>query len=460
MAKNDTDRTTGEEVALTLAAFAWKTLCTWWVTLSWGALFVFAYQEAFLWFPILALAAVGACSWWRGGVWRLAVPFWGDALRIHSRRTRRKELSRGNQWLRDAGLVSVGDETVHEARLQVGEDWEVLTAAPIPGVSPARWSEAAEQFRGLRNAAIVEADALPDGVMRVTFYRSDALDEPWILDAPPAVDLDTMSVEAARNRAGAPVPITFKEQAALLAGGIGGSGKTAGLATMLSAFAQHPEDVELTILDGKAGTDWQPFAPVARRYLTIADTSDLRQARDILAEAVEEMTHRVATSQEALHCSNFWKASAAARRAASRPWKVIVIDECQELFTGAVPKSNKEAREIAAENEQLVTTLIKRGRSAGITLILLTQKPTTDSIPSGARDNAGLKIGFRVETKEAEKAILGTSPDDPSAPSATAIPRSRVGGAVLVSDRGVRENVRFGYLDEHKIRSILRGEDD
>lgn len=139
-------------------------------------------------------------------------------------------------------------------------------------------------------------------------------------------------------------------------------------------------------------------------------------------------------------------------------WKVIVIDECQELFTGAVPKSNKEAREIAAENEQLVTTLIKRGRSAGVTLILLTQKPTTDSIPSGARDNAGLKIGFRVETKEAEKAILGTSPDDPSAPSATAIPRSRVGGAVLVSDSGIRENVRFGYLDENKIRSILRGE--
>ena len=164
-------------------------------------------------------------------------------------------------------------------------------------------------------------------------------------------------------------------------------------------------------MDGKGGTDWSAYQPAAERYITVAERDDYSEALNILRELRAEMVERLGKQKEIYNgTSNYWNADLSQRRENDQKFKLVVIDEAQELFHPAY--SDKEMKEIANETTELITTLIKRGRSAGICLLLITQKPTSDAIPTAVRDNCQLKVAFRLETAEAEKSALGSIPDD------------------------------------------------
>jgi DNA segregation ATPase FtsK/SpoIIIE, S-DNA-T family len=78
---------------------------------------------------------------------------------------------------------------------------------------------------------------------------------------------------------------------------------------------------------------------------------------------------------------------------------VIVIDEAHELFGDS--KVGKDAG-LAAER------LAKRGRALGITLIIITQIPDKDSLPTGITRNIGIRWCLAVPDQVANDMILGT----------------------------------------------------
>ena len=212
-------------------------------------------------------------------------------------------------------------------------------------------------------------------------------------------------------------------------------------------------------MDGKGGTDWSAYQPAAERYITVAERDDYSEALNILRELRAEMVERLGKQKEIYNgTSNYWNADLSQRRENDQKFKLVVIDEAQELFHPAY--SDKEMKEIANETTELITTLIKRGRSAGICLLLITQKPTSDAIPTAVRDNCQLKVAFRLETAEAEKSALGSIPDDLDLPRAMEIPKQRRGGAIVVRDDGSRSMVRFYYLPETVQAQLLGGESD
>jgi DNA segregation ATPase FtsK/SpoIIIE-like protein len=88
------------------------------------------------------------------------------------------------------------------------------------------------------------------------------------------------------------------------------------------------------------------------------------------------------------------------------PIVVVVIDECQ-AYLDARSHPTKDAKAIGAEIDSLVRDLVKRGRSAGIVVVLSTQRPTADSIPTSTRDNCALRVCFSVRTREAATSVLG-----------------------------------------------------
>ena len=104
-----------------------------------------------------------------------------------------------------------------------------------------------------------------------------------------------------------------------------------------------------------------------------------------------------------------------------------------------------------------MTTLVKKGRSAGYTVIVTTQKPTAESLPTSLRDNCGLKISFRVATGEARKAALGDIDLDESNDPVN-IPMSQIGGAVMANENGAFTRVRFFYLSEKTQERIINDE--
>ena len=85
--------------------------------------------------------------------------------------------------------------------------------------------------------------------------------------------------------------------------------------------------------------------------------------------------------------------------------QVVVLDECQVLFE---PEgSSKEEKAAAEARKRLVTDLVRRGRSAGVLVVLASQRLTADAIPTAIRDICGVRVAGRVTRPEDAELILG-----------------------------------------------------
>ena len=79
---------------------------------------------------------------------------------------------------------------------------------------------------------------------------------------------------------------------------------------------------------------------------------------------------------------------------------VCVIDE---LAFFSVTIGTKEQQE---EFKTLVRDLVARGRAAGIIMIVATQRPSADIIPTSLRDLFGYRVAFRCTTDSSSDIIL------------------------------------------------------
>ena len=122
------------------------------------------------------------------------------------------------------------------------------------------------------------------------------------------------------------------------------------------------------------------------------------------------------------------------------------IDEVQ-TFLDVKGAGKQDKEKITA----IIADLIKKGRSAGIFLILATQKPTADAIPTSIRDNIGIRACFHVATREAEQAVLGY-PAENTLSLAYTIPADNPGQAVVVTHDGFRRNVKFSYVPPYILK--------
>jgi hypothetical protein len=447
------------KIILFLFKFVFKTLWTAAITLVWVlAITIAAATSAQLGWVVAALA-VGtiAAGFWKPGFWRFA-PIVGDAQRLITARQAKKYLKDGKKFLLQTGLVRaqhVEDFEVDVALKKEEDKYIFILNEPLDGVSQASLVLRVREFEPILDAKRSYAEPLSGGGVKMTFYLVDPLDEPLVLDEPGQFDPEKMQVECAVNSFGEMQTITFGDSSGMVVGGIPGSGKTAGLTSFLLPMALS-EYVDLSIIDGKGGTDWSSYESVASTY--ISGDEELEPIRDFLKEFHSDMVKRVQTQKELLGESNFWNVSADERLAAGLKFKLLVIDECQGVFekTGR----SKEEKELLEEIFRYLSAIVKRGRSAGFFAVFITQKPTAEALPTAIRDNAGLRIAFRLQTTQAETAVLGVSASDGlDIPRATEIPSDRKGGAVLGTDTGTYESVRFFYIPEKEQELLLNSDE-
>lgn len=245
---------------------------------------------------------------------------------------------------------------------------------------------------------------------------------------------------------GSPLLATFANQSGAVVGGVPGSGKSAGATSIIAQLCADPA-AQFIVIDGKGGSDWAWVAP--RASLLNTDDENLEAVKDQLLAITGLMRWRLRTQKERRGTSNFWHAGATA----DDPFIVVVIDECQTVFD---PKEHmtKEGKQLSQEIAALTVNLVKKGRSAGVFVMSITQKPTSDSIPSALSANCGVKWACRVETRAAEESILGARPDGtPDSASPTLIPETRPGG-VTVKRGGEWVRARFSYTPEAEAAAI------
>lgn len=412
-----------------------KLAITYFLSILWVAFLLFMAGKS-MWLGLLAAAVVGAAIYFpQTRMFSLIGPF----ITQRARKREAARIAEGNDMLRMTGIVSTNDETEYRCEAYEDDKGNIVLRVldPLYDITSEdvmnRLNENLDKY-GVKR--IIQADD-DEAWLKILLFTTDPLEEDQTIYEPLPLDEEAMKVACAVDSVGETQSVSFKNVSGMTVAGVPGSGKTAGLTSFLLPVALSP-DVELNIIDGKGGHDWAAYEPICGYYSN--EDENLEALRDYLLTAVEDMRERVQTNPEKLGVANFWSASLERRRAAGLKHKIIVIDECQNFFE---KRTNKEENALVQEIVRLATSLVKKGRSAGITLIATTQKPTSESLPTGLRDNCSLKICFRVTTKEAQKAALGDVDLDDSN---NALSINKAGGAVLLSENGNASRVRFYYM--------------
>jgi len=157
---------------------------------------------------------------------------------------------------------------------------------------------------------------------------------------------------------------TSSEHHVLLAGKTG-SGKSNLLHVMLHSLTEKyaPQEVDLYLLDYKESTEFTVYAkPLLPHARLVATESDPEYGVTVLRHLVDELEGRAKRFKSAgvRDFSEYRK-----EHPHSLPRVLLIIDEFQVLFT--------EGRQVAEQAENLLSQLLKQGRSFGIHIVLSTQ---------------------------------------------------------------------------------------
>jgi hypothetical protein len=243
------------------------------------------------------------------------------------------------------------------------------------------------------------------------------------------------------NLRGESVWTSWVERSGLF-GGEPGSGKSAGANDLLLGAALDPT-VRMYLADGKAGADITPFEPIATMYDTDGDPEKLQEILEHIWTG--EIPERRALAKE--HGSRKLTAEMAARdpRVCQA---VLLVDEWSSYGAAAERKTRDEM-------ERLLRLIVQQGRALGIITLAATQKPDSDSVPTGIRDILSIRWAMRCLTPEASDTILGRGYAS-AGHNAQEILKSQRGVGIYMDGEGAEpELTRSYYYDDDEVGVIL-----
>ncbi|MBV6362758.1 cell division protein FtsK [Mycobacteroides chelonae] len=278
-----------------------------------------------------------------------------------------------------------------------------LVFAHQAGRSAKDWASKLDALRAAFGHSGVSASNLrvadsADGRIMLDFNDTDPLDEA-LPSAITPYDVTRGRSYVGQAADGSDVWITLHNNSCGLVAGMQGGGKTASLMPVLAGMAGH---VELHLLDGAGSGEWSALEPLCATYDDSAEISALGDLLESLIPIARERVRRV--TAETGHI-NFWDVPAAEREKLGLFPVVVVIEEAPQYLSEG--QSDKDSKAAAQRNGALTGKSVKVMRKAGISLVLIAQKPTDKEVPSIIRDNAGWRLAFRLDSDIAAATVLG-----------------------------------------------------
>ena len=194
---------------------------------------------------------------------------------------------------------------------------------------------------------------------------------------------------------GEPIYANIGEMPHALVAGKTGSGKSVCIYSIIGSmlYKASPEEVKMVLIDPK-GNELIFFADIPHLATPIIDDPKLAAAS--LKWAVDEMERRYdflkANRKRTIGDYNTYARSNGLK---TIPYIVIIIDEFADLMNTV-----SESFEV---NVQRIT---QKARSAGIHLIVATQRPTTDVIKGTIKANIPTRVAFSVQSQTDSFTIL------------------------------------------------------
>ncbi len=196
----------------------------------------------------------------------------------------------------------------------------------------------------------------------------------------------------------------------LLVGSIPRQGKT--FATRLAAAGLVLDPyTRLYVFDGKGGKDWDAAEQVAYRYVCGDELAQVEAVRDYLIELVAEVQSRFArmTTLDDEICPESKITPAISRDASlGMPITAVIIDEVQVFLENPTRQQIGGKKTTLGEYiADLLTYLARKGPAAGIVVILATQRPDSNTVPSRLRAVLGSRFALRVMDWRDSNIVLG-----------------------------------------------------
>ena len=197
---------------------------------------------------------------------------------------------------------------------------------------------------------------------------------------------------------GKPITDNLAKGPHYLVAGATGSGKSVCLNTMLVSLIMRysPEELRLFLVDPK-GVEFAAYEHLPHLMIDEIITSP-QKAIEMLKWAYDEMQRRFQTFRD---CEAFvvdidgYNSQVASDTVPKMPRIVIIIDELADLMQTC--KKDLEAR---------ICAIAQKARSAGIHLVLATQRPSVDVITGTIKANLPSRIAFKVMNFADSQTIL------------------------------------------------------
>ena len=253
---------------------------------------------------------------------------------------------------------------------------------------------------------------------------------------------------SAPTRVGRRVDVAVIEHNWLL-GSMPGQGKTSAVRVLVGAAALDPT-VEMWLHELKGTGDLDPFECCSHRFISGIDDESIGYAAESLALLRREVmarADRLKKLDRALCPDKKVTRQIANKRSLKLYPLMCAIDECQNLF--GHPKYGKQAGEDAV-------FIIKIGRALGVFLILATQRPDKDSLPTGVSGNVSTRFCLKVAGQVENDMILGTSAYKNGARATTFRPKIDAGLGYLKGEENVPQVVRTYYLNTETTERVAR----
>ena len=234
-----------------------------------------------------------------------------------------------------------------------------------------------------------------------------------------------------------------------IVGAVPRMGKTALLRLFALALSLDPR-CELHVWNFKGGLDWKPLALVAHAYGSSAHVPAL--AAD-LAKSLRRLVADIERRYDVIEGLGIDLApdGKATDELASRPELglhpvLLAIDECHLAFND--PDNGKEVY-------ALIEDVVRRGPAVGIIVMLATQRPDSNSIPTGISSSLALRFCLRVTDHTTNDIVLGTGAYR-SGYRANNFTRRDLGVAYMAGEEADAIVVRSAYVDTLAAQDIAQ----
>lgn len=195
---------------------------------------------------------------------------------------------------------------------------------------------------------------------------------------------------------GQPVCLSLRNRGNILIGGDPGFGKSELVGTMIAGLLRQDPNgqrIRISVADLKL-LDFgnMPLLPAMPEPVAV----ETEAAFEMVQRLRDETEERFATLMDARARSldEYYQ-----RTGRIMPHHIAFLDEFADLTYNDDGRFSKEFIAILMK-------IARKGRAAGVTLVMATQRPTSDVIPSSVRGLATTKIALRVARGESSSAIL------------------------------------------------------